>query len=302
MRIKIVISIFLSILIGGFAYKIYKLKSASSVSPTGRINVLFYSEKGDSWVLALKGGEIRGVIVPANLYIESARGAGSYKVGKLAELGQLEKEKLSFVRDSFVRFLKVPIDATVLLNNKTGTDKKPGGLISYKFIFGADGVETDLGLWDRFLLWRRLSSSVAVKRDLIDLSKTSAVLKEKQPDQYEIYKVESDLLPIKAQQIFVEKELAEEKETVVVYNTTGASGLAEIAAKIIENSGIDVLQQKNYDPIGEECLIYAQKPKSLSVKRVTQIFDCKVEKKMSYGLGTIEVYLGDEFKKRMFGK
>lgn len=307
MRNKIVLLLVIPSLVMVSFLKFRELKSASVVSPSGRLNIVVYGNNA-AWLLAMETQAERsmyGAMIPGDIYIETAKGAGKYPTAKLDELGNLEEDLFGFIRDSLESFMHVPVDGVIIAEQVNKTNELKNILGLQEIITTDQQKVTDLGIWDRFTVWRVLQSTVLAKENIIDISKTIAMREELQADGAKIIIAETQLLPLKLRQFFIEPLLAEEKKNVIVYNATRTSGLAQIVAAIVESTGVNVIKVDNAEVVLSECEIRGndQAVRSKSFARLRQIFNCSPStERPREKIGEIELYVGKEFSGKMFGK
>jgi hypothetical protein len=286
--------IIIILLSAGLGFK--KLESRSVASPTGRLNIAIYNPKVGIWVLAVEQESVKGVFISSDIYIKTARGGGKYKVSKLGKLGEIEGNVVKYIKESVSRFLKIPIDG-VLISDKAQSIEDIDAVV-------LNNKKSNLSFWDLLVVWKRLTGNVLSDANLVDLEKTRSVAAVKNADGVITKEANEELFPIQLRQLFIEAKLAKEKASIAVVNGTDAPNLAQLAANIIENTGLDVVVIRNSNERFSGCKIRVEDKlkNSLSFKRLKQIFSCQIEEKKVEGPTVdIEIYIGSKFSKEMFG-
>lgn len=303
MRRKIFFIAFALVIFGAGVFKVWRLKSGTIASPTGRLNVAVYNAETGLYVLALDRDTIKGVYIPADVHIDTARGGGKYPVQKIEQFGELSGGAKLFIKESAMRFLRVPVDGVVFVDDlEEGSLRK---IVAFADLYSRTLPQSDLGRWDTWVVWWRLRRVAIAEEDIIDLSQTRTVRQVRQPDGVVIKEAETELFPVQLRQLFIENEIAQEQASIVVVNTVGTANLAQIAADVIESIGGDVVLLENADTKLEGCRVRVDKrfAAGLTLARIVQVFSCQVEEeKLQYFVGDIEVYLGKKFSSIIFGE
>ncbi|MFH0943168.1 MAG: LytR C-terminal domain-containing protein [Candidatus Beckwithbacteria bacterium] len=214
-------------------------------------------------LVSLKEKKLIQLLIPAETMVKVGFGFGEYRLGKVAQLGQLEKKPGIILTRSVQDLLGVSISGWQI-------DKR-----------------TNLTWWDKIrLLWFE-KFTATVKRK-VDLEKSLAWQPEFLRDQTKIFRVNQSILDqIVHEQIF-NQQLAEEGLSVAVLNASGADGVAANVSRLASNLGIEVrLISNTLEQEDSQIIVANQKLKtSLTVKNLSQ----------GLNINTIEV--GDTFEYR----
>lgn len=181
------------------------------------------------------------ITFPGNFEIEATGGRGKWWVNKIKKAGDD-----TWITQSLVWHLGL------------------GGLVS----------RDHLSLWDKFLIWK--VKSKIIWKDL-EIIKTGLVDVDETLDKAQIWVLNSRWYK---NEFFQDSQIASEKLSVSVANTTAADGLGAKASRIIELAGMrtTMLETTNSN-ISEACVLTTSKEnqKKLGVKFLVLVFTCSLK-------------------------
>ena len=312
-EIKHIFSRILTILVLGgiFLLLFFICKSFKKSAWDGKNNINFVIQTERTFIYSYHpNDEILNIItLPNDLFIETAKGYGEYKLKNIYELGEMEKigggELL--VR-SLQNFFLAPIDGYVV---KVKSEKlkvkseniERGRLTSLYFCLLTRKCGSDLSWWDLIRIFNRISRLKHDKIFLINIEKTALFKKEKLFDESEALRLVSLLVDDFSQRYFTDKIFLEEGMKISVFNATHYSGLAKNCSRLLRNIGGEIVGSKDADQVFDRSIIYyndEEQKKTYSFKKICQIF--KIEEVVFNPKieGNIRVVLGRDFAERYY--
>lgn len=241
--------------------------------------------------------ELTVVSIPGNTQLDAAGGYGSWLAGSLWSLGVQEKRR-DLLSSSLEKNLGVPIDGFL----------GPGGEeffkntvwpVNFFRVFWGD-VTSNLTFFDRVRLVFGSARTSTTSRRTLDLEGQGVITKTVLADGQEGFIV----LPERSRVVFEafrDEGVLNEGKTLIVVNGTDKKGLASDVVRIASTLGARVVgTQTRIEQKIENCLIKTrpEDKNSLSVKRLTRVFDCEQEIEEIGGQADIEIILGEGFAKR----
>jgi len=249
----------LIVVIAGIFFKLYLFSRESKLLNLARYNFIVL-EPLTFYSLNPKEKTAIKIVLPPNLYVDSAFGYGQYKLKSVYELGELDKRGGEVLLATVSEMLGVPVDGYIdSLNLKktynTNLNYLDLALLGIKYVEIGEGKIKNLDL-----------SALDVLPDLV-LADGSTV------QTFDPLKF--DFL---TQGSFHEETLILENQDLEVLNVGEVAGLGNKAARILGNIGLKVVNVANAQiPIGD-CEVKAD-VNSLTARRIAQIFGCKVLQK-----------------------
>lgn len=225
--------------------------------------------KGQSWfgiveqeqsfevkLVSLEQKKLVRLIIPLETMVRVGFGFGEYRLGKVAQLGELEKKPGLILTKTVQDLLGLPIT---------------GWKINKK---------SNLTWWDRVrLAW--FEKFIAEEKEVIDLGDSLAWQEGFLGDQTKIFRVNTSFLDqVLHEQVFNQK-LAEEGLSVAILNASGIDGVANNVSRLVSNLGVEVRLVSNA-PQQEFSIIKVSESKlkpSMTVKNISQFL----------GINSIEV-------------
>lgn len=257
------------------------------------INLLVRSENISLVSFNPQDQEITILNIPDQTLIEASHGFGSWQLRAIYDLGQLQKgvggDKL--LKDSLSSFFGLPIegmvegDLTTLIK-----DKK----LSF---FSVPTLKTDLSLYDLIRLEMELSKVRFDKVKETNLEDSGVLDKQKLADGTQVLQAD----PVRLDQLLSElsdQSITQEHKTIAIFNSTNHPGLAQKAARLIANTGGDVIIVSNGKNKYEKSKISGEKSKTLS--RIKQIFEANdtidpKDEDLVLSRAQINLFLGEDY-------
>jgi len=232
--------------------------------------------------------------IPPNLYLEVPYGYGNYQAQALSKLEAMEKKPnlvLKTIQDNFAIYLDGQIEIEGAdLSSKKETEKKILGLF-----FGKG--KTNFSSWDILRLWWKIRSLKENEYKYLDIKKMALTTTQKLPDKSEIYLLDKATFDMKIQKIFVDPVVRLENLTVEILNGTDHPGLAEKAARILNNSSLSVVSTGNTDLKADKS--YVETEKKLSQTRtitlVKNILNCFWVEKRTERRADVTLIIGEDY-------
>ncbi len=255
------LSVFLIIVIRSFSLSLF-------VKRPSTLNVLFYGDNTKLYSLNFVSGEIYYVPFPSDAELFVPGGYNLYKVGALQKLAELENDNnlitrtFSYAIGSFVNYYFVPYKTKIIYSS----DKK--GLEKIKPDFSYFLFHSNLSFIDRVYLFLYF-----LKKDRFSFKKV----------EYPLINniVEGKVLDTKKflrdnRGLFYFLSYRNEKRSVQLIYTKHYSSALNIA-KVIEGSGVRVLDISKRSREGERCEIVEDKKRySLTAENLAKFFDCSL--------------------------
>lgn len=246
----IFISLLVTIVVAASGWRAWQSYRGRIWDYPGRLNLL------DSNNLILTsvsdvGAELVEIKLPKEPFVEVPGGYGSYRLKDIKSLGESEGGKSEeLLRVTVSSLLGIPVDVEV----------------------------KSLTFWDKAKTWwLRKSPQRRVKT--IDLETLPVFVEEERADGAKIKKIETSKVDFYLTRLFWEKALREESLKIGVFNASTRPGLAQRAARLIENIGGLVVEVANWEEDGlDQCRIKTDKEhqRSITFLRLRRIFPCEV--------------------------
>jgi len=207
------------------------------------------------------------VSFPAGIQVEASGGHGSWKIESLFPLGELDGKGGELLRLSLSEFLGVPIQGWIV-NEKIDPGMNRDEFIhDLQRIFGKSIVApktTNLSLWDSFRLLSTMFLNTISVGDWVDLSQTKMLTQARLPDGSQSYRADPALVDRLSQQLFSQPQLIDESLSIAVVNATEHQGLGASAARLIANSGGEIVGVSDKNQSSEETTIIVSSRENLT--------------------------------------
>ncbi|OGY20668.1 MAG: hypothetical protein A3A65_00575 [Candidatus Chisholmbacteria bacterium RIFCSPLOWO2_01_FULL_49_14] len=204
---------------------------------------------------------------PVGIQVEASGGHGSWKVESLYPLGELNGKGGELLKHSLSEFLGVPIQGWIV-DEKTDPGMNREGVIhNLQQILGKSMVAprtTNLTLWDSFRLLSNLFLTHTSVGDWVDLSQSKILIQASLPDGSQSYSADPALVDHLSQQLFLQPQLIDEALSIAVVNATEHQGLGARAARLIANSGGEIVGVSDRNQISEETTIIVSSKQNLT--------------------------------------
>ncbi|MCL5675724.1 MAG: LCP family protein [Patescibacteria group bacterium] len=233
---------------------------------------------------------LTGLSIPSDTYVQTTHGYGSYRLGKVFDVGNLDKRGGEVLKSTVRELLGVPVDGYIDLQGRgfVGNERltKDEFLLNRSKILGwqnffriiAKEEKTDINIINLEKFYSRTANTNAGKITFVNLLNSGVLADKTLPDQSQIKTVDNLRLDGLTADLFREDAIIVENLKLAVLNSTAVSGLGEKAARIISNMGVMVISVGNYDRTLNNCRIYTDKKNagSLTVLKLQKIFGCGV--------------------------
>lgn len=278
---------------------------------TFNINIVL--EGSDIFLLSYNPQNKAVVLIPMpkNTYVDVAYGMGQWQLGSVFSLGETSSTSGAILTKRTISALfGVAVDGFVKLKGSL-SDKKGDQLIDALkkgplniFLILSD-LKSDLTLWELIRLKFALSEVRFDKVKILDLQKLDIMSVDKLPDKTAVYTIDNIKLDGILESL-VDITIRDEGLTISVLNGTSEPLLAQKAARILTNTGANVIVTSNTVKKFKRNYIYGKESKTLT--RLVQIFnspcsekeECdKIEPELkpetNFSRADINVILGEDF-------
>jgi len=251
------------------------------------------------------------IFLPENLYLE-VPGYGWYPAASSYGLGQLAKPQQGgrLFSLSLASAIQGPIDYYLKFNNEDFSHPSKEKIIDLKkrlsgpegLIFAlknvgwiAKNVETNLTLFDVYRLWWEIKDIRIEKINYLGISENSfedLIL----PDGQKAKVFGEQGIGEYASSFFPDQKILNEKLSVDILNGTSKEGIGSKVAKIVEATGADVVFIGNYQGLTKKSILEVAKESknSVTVKRLSRLFNLEMVEKKEKGLTEITLILGED--------
>ncbi len=238
-----------------------------------------------------KDEKITIIDIPDQTYLDVPGGLGNWLVSSIFGLGGDD-----LLKSSLSSFFGIPIDGYLdPVNLEDLTDKNPFGILSL-----LPKIKSDLAPIDLFKIKMALSSVRFDKINKNDLEKMGLLDKASLADGTEVYTGDAFKLDSLSSDL-ADPVIKSEHKTVAIFNSTTHPGLAQKAARLLNNIGADVIIVSNSDLKFDKTKVSGEKSKTL--QKIQQIFGSNgtidPNKELASSRAQINVFLGEDFFKRL---
>jgi len=255
--------------------------------------------------------KINLIFLPADLYLE-VPGYGWYPASSSYGLGQLKKPKqggLLFSR-SLASAVEGPIDYYIKFNDETFSHPSKERIFQLKQkLNGPTGLffvikninwitkhmETNLTLFDLYRLWWEFKDVRNEKVNYLNIP-TGSFEDLVLPDGRKVKVLGEQGLGAYAESFFSDQKILNEKVSVDILNGTAKEGVGSKVARIVEAAGADVVFIGNYQGVAKQSVLQVskEKKKSMTAKKLSRLFNLRVEEKKEKELTDITLILGED--------
>lgn len=218
----------------------------------GRSNFNFAISQGDQFlVVSYKpAAKVASVLyIPADTYISLAKGFGEYPAGSVWPLGELEEFGGGrLVQLSAQHFLGVPIGGWGRVDGpkkffENDEEEIEAGKKELMFLFGKLIIsrKTNVSIFDLARIFYNLSALPLSSFKYYSLQKTRSGEYVNLPDGSSVFKVKSEFLDSLVKEVFQDPLVIDEGIIWAVINVTEHRGMALQTARLINNSGGEVM-------------------------------------------------------------
>lgn len=254
--------------------------------------------------------EILNIIsLPNDLYLETARGYGEYKLKNIYQLGGVEKiGGGELLRMSLQNLFVAPIDGQIIKikNEKLKMKNKnleKGKLTSLYLCLLTRRCETNLSVWDLIRVFSHLNKLKFNNINLVKIEETILFKKEKLADGSEVFRLETLQIDDFSQRYFTDKKFLNEGLKLSILNATNYPGLAKNVSRLLKNIGGEMVSSKDADQVFDRSILYysnEEQKKTYSFKKISQIFQIEQVLWDSQIEGDVRLVLGKDYLERYF--
>ena len=208
---------------------------------------------------------------PDDLYVlEVVPNYGAYKMASVYKVGELDRRGGLVLSWTVSGLLGVPVDGYLVVNRRIGAQIK-SFFLSPRILFDSP---SDLNFFDRVRFVLALEQVRFDKINEVDLGKMATALVL--ADGSAVLGVDKEQLDSLFAGYFGETGLREEGKRVEVLNSTPVVGLGNRAARVLTNIGLSVINVGSISDTLSQCEVRTNNIKSLTVRRMANIFSCKI--------------------------
>lgn len=220
------------------------------------------------------------LIIPEKFNIDTIHGYGSYRIESIFDLGQLDGQGEELFTGSIENYFGLPIDGYISEINIGDKVDKPENAKKYilknlAILFKEKG-KTNLNKWDLIRLWWFTRKIHQNKIKKVDLGQISGSLEIISADGTKVTKPDPEKIDKIVKELFIDQKIVEEDLSLSVLNGTSLPGLAQRAARLIDNIGGRVLEIGNLSDKKNKCEIKSKKTqlRSYTLQKLIKIFNC----------------------------
>lgn len=287
--LRLILLAFIGIFVGFVVWGFH----SSKVSRFDRFNVVVSASNTFLISLSPKSATATLVRLPDDLYVPSvAHGYGQYTISKVYEVGQLDQRGGKVLRDTVADFIGVPVDGYVRLPKSASGEIHS---IVSAAMFAIQARQTDLSFFDRIMFAWTLARMRYDKTDVIDLGRSASPLLL--ADGSTGVTIDKDLVDSILADEFSEDKIRGEDLRIQVVNSTVYAGLGSRGARMLTNSGMNVISVDTTDLPVDKCQLRMD-PKyknTMTVKRIESVFTCEIGSPIDGAKGDIVVVLGTHY-------
>lgn len=234
---------------------------------------------------------ITSIVIPADTQVEVARQLGSWRIGSVWKLGENERLKGKLLAETLVKQFKLPVVAWADKPARIYFTGKFFPILKLTFL----PFETNLRLGDRIRMGIFSIRVKNMKKEVIDLSKTTSIKEGILADGERGYRVVGKT-PAFLKALFSDPLIAEKNAKALIINKTGSINLPHEVGEVVEVMGAKIASIRNEEEEGFDCVVLA-KDKQIA-RKISQPFSCKTEGEQPEGAFDIEIRLGKDFARR----
>jgi len=292
-------------LIGGVS-RIWRGLKNSVWDGESRVNFVFIDE--DIFLISFDPGKktLEVLEIPRNVEIEVIGGFGSYRIGAIDKLGEMEGRGGELLQISVQEHFGVPVDGWI----KNPLSINSAQLNSSKFKTSLIGTmmrlaikqedQTNFTSWDVVRIWWGIRKTLSSQINITRLDDISALKSKILVDNFQTWELDLNRLNMFFQDHFYESEIREENLTIEVVNATEHFGLASRVARIVSNMGGRVVRVGNVPPAGGsgKCGLRSKEKlkDTFTVRKLLKVLGCGfIEEENSDDKAEIIILVGEGY-------
>ena len=237
---KIFLLLILLVVFGGLIFWAIELFQNSVFQRLSRKTFVFQANRSVLLVFSFQRDEGRVVFFEPKQKVLVARGFGEYELGKIYELGELEKKGKELLRETLRESFLIPVMGVFYESeNLDSQDFKKGNFfpLIFRKALGRK-IKTDLGLVDLLVLYFQAKKVDKNKIEVIDYSFSDTLRYQDERAEW-----------------FKDRILRQEAFSIEVLNSTDHFGLAQHLADFLTNAGGIVVRLGDYPQKLAKCQI-----------------------------------------------
>lgn len=279
-----------------FGRKLYLAWKNSIWTGISRLTIVVATADPKIYSFDPSSGRSTMMTIPRNTQVEAAWSYGNWPAGSLWELGMHEGKGGDLLRQSLQKNLGIPVDAWIgEAGEKLFASQPLGFLSSLAQAVSSGRAKTNLTFFDRL---RLVSSGLSgAKQKEIDLPSAGVLKKVSLSDGTEGFVVVREKAKVVLD--LSDAEIFKEGRKVVIVNSSDKSGLALQVAQIVGGLGLRVIgTQTGEGSVDCEVKGEHEQLKSLSARRLVQVFSCNLQEEKLDGPEDLRLMLGEDFARR----
>lgn len=240
------------------------------------------------------------VEIPEKTLIEVAHGYGKYRLESIYGLGLIENRGGELLVDSVQESFGIPIDGYIL------TEKDPKFSIT-KIITESiqKKTSTNLGRLTLLRLWWQIRKLRADQIKEFSLTSENELKKVEQADGLTAFEFDPDKTDQFLGGYFKEPNIRQEDLAIAILNATDHPGLAQRAARLVNNIGGRVVKVSDFEQRIADCQIWvsAGVNKSQTYSRLSKIYHCQLKPgPVSEMRADLVIILGEKYWQKLTEK
>lgn len=265
----------------------------------GKRTFYFAIQAGEtSWLVKLDKDpkEAIAVEIPPDMILSVAKGFGEYQAKSIYKLGELEKSSGSdLLKDSLTLSFGLPVEGVIRFSKPLKQQ------FSLKFLLLKTVIglgKTNLTKWDSLRLFLLSQSLRGDQIEIFSFTEIPGVTAQVRPDGLKVWVIEPERLDIWLRQRLVNNELVNETYTWEVINATDHSGFAAQVARLLRNTGLQVVKMSEGEA-SESQLLVANSINSSGLEFFSHFLDIPIKRgRTDSSQADVKLILGDSFWRR----
>ncbi len=221
------------------------------------------------------------VSFPDEMTIKTIGGFGTWRVGSIFPLGELEDNGGVLLQGSLADYLGAEIEGWLYTTDDIPQDKKTFQVFFDRLLTNVftRKIRTNLPLVDVIQLWRSLHLVPSNLVAMYDLESQGILQQVFQPDGSTLFISDAELMDNFSKDFFSEPRIVEEGMSMVILNSTDHLGLGVQAARLVHNVGGDVIAVRDFsDQLEKTRMVVSNDTamNTLTVKKLLNLFDIEI--------------------------
>ncbi|OGD62552.1 hypothetical protein A2160_05905 [Candidatus Beckwithbacteria bacterium RBG_13_42_9] len=256
----------------------------------------FAVQEGEtSWLVKADKNQQEAVVIkiPGHTLINTARGFGEYQAKSIYKMGEIEKiSGIDLVKESLTWTFGIPVEGVLKFDQETKNLDLKTAFFKASLGWGKTNL-TKWDLWRLFLFFNKLRLDQV---ETVTINDVPGVETKLRLDGVTVLSLDTERLDNWLLSRFTSSEMVNEPYSWEVMNTTMNSGLAAQVARLLRNTGVQVVQVN--EGSAQESKIYVDNKVNSQAVRFFSRF-LKIPISLSQpdrsSQGEITVVLGNDF-------